>query len=104
MGMTGITVLQYYYNYMIGNSAATQIKIICSNSHNRQLYTATLMKRKFGQWWNCNITESSCPDPAHGNFLSFSGRTRQRCFENADWGYVNANTASRSADDSGENG
>ena len=33
--MTGITVLQYYYYYMIGNSAATQVKMICSNSHNR---------------------------------------------------------------------
>ena len=28
--------------------------------------------------------ESSCPDPAHGNFLSFSGQTRQKCFEIAD--------------------
>ena len=30
------------------------------------------------------FTESSCPGLAHGNFLSFSGRTRQRCFEIGD--------------------
>ena len=46
-----------------------------------------LMTRKFGQWWNSNIYPKfleSCPYPAHGNFLSFLGRTRQGCFEIAD--------------------
>ena len=49
-----------------------------------------LMKRKFGQWWNSNIylkflsRWSSGTRSTHGNFLSFCGQTRQRCFEIAD--------------------
>ena len=41
------------------------------------------------------FTNCSCSCPLHGNFLQFSGRTRQGIVETADGGYVQAKLASR---------
>ena len=61
----------------------------------RMAYRWNLWSGSSGSGGTAIFTESSCPGPAHGNFISFSGRTRQRCFEIADWGYIQANSASR---------
>ena len=55
----------------------------------------TLMKWKFGQCWNSNISNSSCPDPEHGNFYHSVAEPVRDVLKLQIQGYVQANSASR---------